>query len=454
VAAFQPGEVLRRAQNLAVGEPVQVDGRTYDTLVATPDWITTPATLPARPYYPFNESVLISWAELSPVATYFVNPLTRRIDGAAFAFYRAVRSHAGVWTVIPTPKDEKLEAWVTEWAVNGSGVPIPCRIDGRYTAGEKTVRHTLLTVREESAETAPYVAPAIERNRRQHESWPPFQSAVYRAWIASGQADYANRTALVNALAFEGALAETLAELKTLLRDIGADAELIAESTGGLDWHLGMALYEILQHPGTVEEQALWTDFEPAEPFVSILARAIDFYGRWRRAEDAAIADLYFQRYEERYGMAARLMHVIDRRLVDRVETETSRGMELQAIMAGAADEGLRLKALWAAVEAYLRDGNFEAALLAIEAGRGVIAAPENIETVDEWIAAWDARISAALAEIDAREKAASIRAKEDLLSQVRARLAKAEQWGTALEVARLKAIEASAVAALSELTR
>ena len=417
---FMPGEYLRRSENLKLGELLRVNGDVYQTLVATPGWIKDPPTLPTRHYFPYNQSKLLSWAPFTPTVTYFVNPDAMRIEGAVFTFYTFDRSHRGRWTVLPRQTGERFEAWVTEWSQSALG-EVPSAIRGVYVRQGKTVREIQLEVVVESGDF--FKELSLPAGRRQYEPWPPFSSEVYRGRISSGENDYANRVRLIDALAFEGKFEEALRELKSFLSDIQADSELVGESLGGIDWHLGFALYEILQNPQAPENGALWTDFEPTEPYIGILGRALDFFARWHRAEYADLVEQYMRLYRERFGLKAEIMHAAQRRLIERVETETDRALQLEELMRRADTDQLKLQALIASVEAFLRDENYQGALGAIELAGDLISDPQIRSSYEDLKASWEERIQAGLAEREERWIQSLIRAKEDLLSQLNSRL-------------------------------
>ena len=447
--AMQPGEFLRRAPHLEAAEAVRVNGKVYQPLVAPPDWVVNPPTVLGRTYYPYNHSTLIDWGGLSPQITYFVDTVTGRIDGAVLEYFKVLRSHRGIWTAVPEPSGARLESWVEQWQETPQGLAIPARIEAVYAVGDAIVRRTALSVRHETA-APPFTPYTPEPGRRPYEPWPPYQSAVYQGRIDAGRVDYASRVGLVNALAFEGDLAAALGAFKALLDDLVSDSELLPESTAGIDWHLGLALYEMLQQPASPECAALWTDFAPREPFIGILGRAVDFYARWHLAQDAARVEEYFQLYEQRFGATARLLHALERRLTEHVESETHRGMELEGIFARTVDEPIRLRAAQAAVEAYLRDGNLEAALGAIGNARAALLDPENVATFEGWAAQWEMRIAKVVEERELRERAALIRAKESMLAQLLARLQAAPAEGRVTR--RLEAIVGRLEADLRDL--
>jgi hypothetical protein len=71
--AFQPADHLRRAENLEQGEDLVINGTSYKTLIATPNWIKNPLFLENRTHYPFNHSTILSWAQLKPVIIYYID---------------------------------------------------------------------------------------------------------------------------------------------------------------------------------------------------------------------------------------------------------------------------------------------------------------------------------------------------------------------------------------------
>jgi hypothetical protein len=391
------------------------------------------------------------------VITYYFDPARAAIEGAVFEYFKVDRSHRGRWTAVPRPAGERTEAWVTQWGVTADGRPMPSAIEGRYVVGAETKRRVVFTVRDEQAvrgEVTPCAELELQPGRRLYEGWPPFQSAVYRARIENGQADYANRVGLVDALAFEGNLAEALQALQELLADFQSDPALLAESMGAIDWHLGYAVYEFLQRPDAPEYWAIWNDFAAVEPYISVLGRAVDFFGRWRRAEDVPRAEAHFQRFERDFGIKARLMHAIGRQLIDRVEQETHRGLELEAVLRETVHDDIRLRAVQGAVEAYLADSNYEAAWRAIDLAERLLTEPAHIETFNRLAAGWEQRIAEAMDDLVHREWEALVRAKQDLVGQLRGRLARADATGSTAEAARLRALREKTEAELAELTQ
>lgn len=404
--ALRPGEFLRRAEHLEARGAVHAGGRTFLALVATPDWIARPPTLPDKPWYPYHDSTLSSWAEHTPVITYYVDPATYRIEGARMEYRGVTWSHRGRWTAGAAPPRLVLEAWVKRWAVFAEGIALPAETESACTVGDELRRRVRLVVREASVAEgvlSPLSDLLPEPGRRPYEGWPPYRSEVYRSRIEAGAGDYANRVGLVRALAFEGDLAGALAELKALLNAFESDKALLPESLGGIDWHLGIAVYEILQRPESPECAALFRDFPPTEPFSSILARAVDFYARWHRAEDEARVAERFAAYERSFGLKARLLYVLDRPLLEGLETEVERALELRAIVRGAKDRGVALAALQAAVESYLREGDTDGALEALEEAERALGAEAFGELGD-----WEQGVLDRVAEeIEAREEAA-----------------------------------------------
>jgi len=447
--AFNPEEYLRRSEDLKLGDLVQVDSHTCRTLISTPNWIKEPATLPTRHYFPYNESKLRSWASFTPVVTYFVNPQTYRIEGAVFTFYTFERSHPGRWTVIPEVSGERFETWVLKWSDTPFGT-IPSEVEGFYFVGDELKRHLLISIAPDTG--AEFKPLSLPRGRRQYEPWPPFSSAVYRQRIASGNKDYANRVGFINALAFEGKLSEALQEFKSLLADFNGDSDLVPESLGGIDWHLGFALYEILQNPEAPENRALWTEFEPREPYIGILGRALDFFARWHRSEYSELVEKYFQLYQEKFGLKARIMYAMERPLIEHVETETDRALELQRLIGQAETEDLRLQGLIACVEAFLHDKNYEGALAAIEGARGLFATQGALQTFETLSASWNERINKALEDIARRETEERVRLLNDLIGRLNARVKRTADRSSGIEIKRLQAIIARAEAELQEL--
>ncbi len=435
--ALSPGHYLRRAEHLEAGRPAEARGRTFYPLIATPDWIARPPTLPDKPWYPYQDSTLASWAEHAPRITYYVDPATYRIEGARMEYHKVSRSHPGRWTAGAAPAHIALEAWVKRWGTAGDGIALPVEIEGECYFGEELRRRVVLRVREASVASgglSELSALLPEPGRRPYEGWPPYRSEVYRERIRSGADDYANRVGLIGALAFEGDLQATLEELKRLLLAFEADSALVPESMGGIDWHLGVAVYEILQRPESPECAALWRDFPPTEPFSSILARAVDFYARWHRAEDAARAEEYFAAYERAFGAKARFLYVLDRPLAGELETEVARALELRAIARAAKDQAVALAAAQAAIESYLRVGDTDRALEALEEAERTLG-PEALAELRAWEPSLLERIAA---EIERREEAARTYKLEATKDMVRA-------LGYALEDARRRGWEEEA---------
>jgi len=256
----------------------------------------------------------------------------------------------------------------------------------------------------------------------------------------------------VNALAFEGDLSGAFTELKALLLAFEDDPALIPESMGGIDWHLGFAVYEFLQRPFVPESQALWLDFAVKEPFTSILGRALDFYARWHQEKDEALVATYFQRYEAGFSMKARLMYVQERPLVEGNETEVGKAREFFAIAQAAQDQSVRMSAIEAAIESFIRGRDYNAALDLIEKAT-VMLGPEGITRLGELETRWLERIAEGIEVRDERRRTSRIEAAKDMIGQIKTTLGDARIKGRVGEAGRLEVLLVRQESKLRELT-
>jgi len=453
--AFVPEDYLKRAENLEFAEDQEIDGKTYRVLRATPSWIKDPPTLPNRRYHPNNQAKLMSWAIHWPVVTYFVDEAEGRICGATFEYFDVTRSHPGKWNVGWAPRDEVLEAWVREWGTTGDGVVFPTKIEGQYVLKGKVVRRLVLRISEVTApgEEIEFPPLEIDRNRRPYEEWPPYRSSVYRERIAEEGKDYANWVGLINALAFEGDFKEVISELKALLSAFEKDQELVPESLWGIDWHLGYALYEILQHHEEPQFEALWRDFPPEEPYKGILARAVDFFGRWHLSEDNDLAAELFQRFQNQFGQKARVMYLRDRSLIEVIETPGTKARDLEAIYPELRSDDVRLLALTGIIEFYLADGEFYEARDFLSYAASTFETDSGRAQFQELAKGWEKRISEAIKKLKLRALSGEIEATQAMIQALQNRLERLPgQGGEGTEKARIQKILAREQAILAEL--
>lgn len=291
--AFQSGEYLRRADFLEVGQDVPVNGKTYRTLVATPEWIKKTLFLENRTNYPFNESTLISWASLRPVITYFIDPDLNIIAGASFQYYRVLRSSPKDWKAIAKPRDLRIDCFATEIQRSPRGTWYPVQIVGEVYGKEgKLLRRLTFEVRLLDPPTS-WVPRSIPQNKRQADPWPRYRSEVYLRLLQAGEVNHANRFGLAQALAFEGKIAEAEQALQQAIDSLLTDRpNLKPETFGGIDWELGFALYELLWRYSDAELEAFFEWMPRNETWYDILRRACDLYSRWRGREKERLAVL------------------------------------------------------------------------------------------------------------------------------------------------------------------
>ena len=312
--AFQSGEYLRRADFLEVGQDVPVNGKTYRTLVATPEWIKKTLFLENRTNYPFNESTLISWASLRPVITYFIDPDLNIIAGASFQYYRVLRSSPKDWKAIAKPRDLRIDCFATEIQRSPRGTWYPVQIVGEVYGKEgKLLRRLTFEVRLLDPPTS-WVPRSIPQNKRQADPWPPYRIEVFKQFLQKGDQSHAVRFGLARSLAYEGFLPEAFAAIDEAPRALEADSKLLAQTWGGVDWELGFALYELLWRYDLKEVQSFFDAIPRTQSWFIVVRKALDLYSRYRPKEVEKLAQLwenYNLYFEQVKAPASRLRNLL-----------------------------------------------------------------------------------------------------------------------------------------------
>ncbi len=289
--AFQPGEFLRRAQYLEVGEDREFAGRLCKTLVSTPGWIKTPPYLRNRTSFPFNESTLASWAQWKPQITYFIDPEKWIVTGARFTYFKVLRSGPKDWTAKSKPSGLVVTCAASEIGRTEQGTFYPAATIGEVWKDEKLLRRTVIQF---TFLAYPQEIPALKLpdDKRMIDPWPPYQVEVYKRLIATGDDSYATRLGLAKAFAYEGYVVEAEQEMIALINALEKDDTLIAETFGGIDWELGFALYELFWRFTQTDLDAFWARVPRTHLWSAVTAKAVDLYRRFRPREGEKIEAL------------------------------------------------------------------------------------------------------------------------------------------------------------------
>ncbi len=299
--AFQPTEYLRRAENLEIGTDREINGKSYKTLVATPNWIKTPLFLENRSHYPFNHSTIISWANLKPVITYFVDPDLDTIIAAEFVYYNCYRSHPKDWKTVAKPGGLVIFCMAEELAQTGNGTWCPTKITGEVYQDEDLVRQTNMNIK--LGETATSInAPTLSEKKRMIDPWPLYRSEVYKNTTLNGVGGHADFTGLAQALCYEKADREAESALFNAVSGLEEDFKLAPSTFGGIDWELGFALYEIFWRYNEQDLEDFWKRAPRTSTWSAILARGVKLYQKYRPKEAERIEsllDFYYVNFEE-----------------------------------------------------------------------------------------------------------------------------------------------------------
>jgi len=281
---FEPGEFLRRSENLERGPDSPVNGKVYATLIATPDWIKEPPFLQNRKHYPFNHSTMMSWASLKPVVTYFVDTDKGLITAARFTYYDVGRSGPADWHAQPKPSGTVIFSVVSGFARGEGGSYYPRHITSQVFKKGRLLRSTDLTV---EADSTPRPLPplSLPGNKRKLDPWPLYRPQGFRYLIGIEGENHANRVGLARALCYEGDLAVGEKALLRAVEALEADPNLTASTFGGIDWELGFALYELLWRFDESEIEGFWRRIPPTPTWKAILARALSLYKQYRPEE-------------------------------------------------------------------------------------------------------------------------------------------------------------------------
>jgi len=290
--AFNPGEYLRRADHLEKGEEVQIGGKTYSTLIATPSWIAAPLHLQNRTHYPFNESTLRSWAEFRPRIIYYVDRERRVVAGADFIYFAVQRSGPKDWYAKAAESGLLVRCFADRLAQDPRGTWYPAEGWCRVLQGEKVLREGTFSfkLKDPPAELLFHTLPS---DKRRCDPWPPYRSEVYLSWLQAGEVNHANRFGLAIALAYEGRVPEAEKALYDAIEALLADKEnLLPETFGGLDWELGLALYELFWRYNDAQLDSFFEWMPKNDAWYDVLRRACYYYERWRRDEPERISAL------------------------------------------------------------------------------------------------------------------------------------------------------------------
>jgi len=302
--SFQPGEYIRRAYSLSRGKDVQVNGTTYATLVAKPEWLCKKLFLENRTHFPFNESTMLSWANLRPQVTYLVDPEKGAVARVRFDYFRVVRDNPKDWHSGWVPRGLVIECWVEEWARTAEGTWFPAKTVGQVWRKEELSRQLVITATYEGKPESlePLELPVTKRC---FDVWPPYRPEVFD-WFASFDGEsHATRVGRACALAFEGKLAEAEEAIKAAIEALENDPNLEGRTFGGIDWELGFALYEFFWRYTPEELEAFWSRVPHTPTWRGVLAKAVHLYTKYRSEEAEKIALLY-DRYEKEFEEARR----------------------------------------------------------------------------------------------------------------------------------------------------
>ena len=299
--AFQPGEYIRRADNLEVGGERELNGVAYKTLVATPSWIRNELFLENRKHYPFNESMLISWATHRPRVTYFIDEAKGVVAGAEFVYYRVCRSGPKDWKAGSKPNGVVVTCLATEMAETGAGTWYPTKIVGEVIDKEGLLRRTTMAVQLETVPSS-LAFQALAEDKRTKEAWPLYRSADYRRFMAGGDTSHWIRFGLARALAFEGDLDNALTAIGDALGALEEDQELASAAWGGVDWELGFALYELFWRYNDGQVATFWDSVPRTDAWLIVTRKAVALFGRYqpeRASRMKLLSDGYTVFYEQ-----------------------------------------------------------------------------------------------------------------------------------------------------------
>ncbi len=289
--AFQPREFLRRADHLQVGPDRTVNGRTFATLVATPDWLVRPLFLENRTSFPFCHSTMCSWAEHKPVVTYFVDAEKGMIAGAEFVYMTCLRDSDRDWHAGGKPSGLSIVCLAAELGRTPTGGFFPASIVAEVLEKDAVVRRSTLTVSLADAEVAwtPVVLPAT---KRAIDAWPSYRVEVYEERIRQGDLDHANLLGLARALAFERDVRRGMDVLLEAVTNLQKDPALTPAAFAGIDWDYGFVVYDLLRYGSPADVAELWSRVPRTRTWADIVNRGIDLYHRFLPEEKEAHAAL------------------------------------------------------------------------------------------------------------------------------------------------------------------